>query len=233
MPWTVDDVDKHNKGLSDKQKRQWVAVANDARSRCLSDGGTESECDASAIRQANGAVKRGDFVEFSMTIKKASVDPKSGEMRWKADTSDIDDDSHNDSMSLELYTDFLDHIERGDLVPEQFRSEFWSGGTPYLSISHYSDQNGEAVPGVVDAVYVDGKFLKAKGRFYDTPLGKACFNALCEDLKNGEDKPKVRVSIGFLDWAHRHKSNGYVFERKDLTDFCPECLKELIEDGRI
>jgi len=176
--------------------------------------------------------KSSEFVEFSMTIKKASVDPKSGEMRWKADASDIDDDSHSDNMSLELYSDFLERIERGDQVPDIFRSEFWSGGMPYLSISHYSDQDGNAVPGPVDAVYVDGKFLKSKGRFYNTPIGKACFNALCEDLKNETEKPKVRVSIGFLDWMHEHKSNGYIFERQDLDDFCPECFKELFETDR-
>jgi len=30
VPWNVGDVDRHNKGLGDKQKRQWVAVANGA-----------------------------------------------------------------------------------------------------------------------------------------------------------------------------------------------------------
>lgn len=54
MPWTVDDVDSHKKGLDDKGKRQWVAVANSALKRCLDDGGDEKECAASAIRQANG-----------------------------------------------------------------------------------------------------------------------------------------------------------------------------------
>lgn len=28
MPWTVGQVDEHKKGLSTRQKRQWVAVAN-------------------------------------------------------------------------------------------------------------------------------------------------------------------------------------------------------------
>ena len=58
MPWTADDVDKHNKGLSDKQKDQWVAVANDALSRCVEDGGEEEACAASAIRQANAVVAK-------------------------------------------------------------------------------------------------------------------------------------------------------------------------------
>ena len=56
MPWTIDDVDQHKKGLSDKQKAQWVAIANSVREKCLKDGGNEKDCDANAIRQANGAI---------------------------------------------------------------------------------------------------------------------------------------------------------------------------------
>lgn len=54
MPWTTADVDRHNKGLNDRQKRQWVAVANSVLSKC----GGGSECEASAITQANGVVGR-------------------------------------------------------------------------------------------------------------------------------------------------------------------------------
>jgi hypothetical protein len=52
MPWTVADVDKHHKGLSDHQKKVWVAVANSVLSK--------TGDDASAIRQANGAANRVD-----------------------------------------------------------------------------------------------------------------------------------------------------------------------------
>ena len=56
MPWTTGDVDEHKAGLTDVQKRQWVATANQVRSECLDEGGTESSCDARAIRIANGVV---------------------------------------------------------------------------------------------------------------------------------------------------------------------------------
>lgn len=56
MPWTIADVDRFKKGLTPAQKRQWVKIANDALSRCRSRGG--KNCDASAIRQANGSVGR-------------------------------------------------------------------------------------------------------------------------------------------------------------------------------
>ena len=56
MPWKIADVDKHKKGLSDEQKTQWVAVANSALASCLKKGRKLSECDGSAIRQANSVV---------------------------------------------------------------------------------------------------------------------------------------------------------------------------------
>lgn len=50
MPWSVNDVEKHNKGLSESQKSMWVRVANKAL-RSGDDEGT-------AIKKANGAVKK-------------------------------------------------------------------------------------------------------------------------------------------------------------------------------
>ncbi len=56
MPWSVGDVDSHKKGLTDKGKKQWVRIANSVLKRCMEKGGSEKECAASAIRQANGVV---------------------------------------------------------------------------------------------------------------------------------------------------------------------------------
>ncbi len=58
MPWTVKDVDAHKKGLSARQKRVWVRVANSALRACLAREGTQSTCEASAIRQANATAGR-------------------------------------------------------------------------------------------------------------------------------------------------------------------------------
>ncbi len=55
MPWSAKDADKHKKGLSAKGRRQWAAVANAALAKCQKEG--KSNCDASAIRQANAAVQ--------------------------------------------------------------------------------------------------------------------------------------------------------------------------------
>lgn len=55
-PWSSSDVDKHIHGLSDRQKKRWVAVANSALKRCQDSGG--SNCEGRAIQMANGIAKK-------------------------------------------------------------------------------------------------------------------------------------------------------------------------------
>ncbi|MHA2030829.1 MAG: ChaB family protein, partial [Candidatus Kariarchaeaceae archaeon] len=207
----------------------------------------EGDSDEKSAKKAYGAIKRAGWVkdkdgkwhkkaqlsEFSLILKSAKFDEATGERRWRADASDTDDDIRKDNMTLSLFSDFIGHIERNELAPEEFRSDFWQGGMPYLSVAHYSDLDGDGVPGPVEKVYIDGDFLKARGQYDDTPLGRACFKAICDDLygenKESKIKNKVRISIAFLDWMHKHKSNGYLFEREDLSDICPECIIEMIK----
>ena len=166
--------------------------------------------------------------ELSLTIKKASLDPETGEKRWRAETSDTGKDVRGDNMTISLFNDFISRIESEEKVPYPYRSDYWSGGLPYVSISHYPDFGGDGVPGNTKAVYVDGSFLKAKGIFNDTPLGEACWQAICDDQKEkSEIEDKIRISIGFLDYAHKHKDSGYEFERKTLDDMCPECFMNM------
>jgi len=171
------------------------------------------------------------FTEFSMRIDRASYDKATGERRVRIVASDTDEDNRGDSMSLELFNDFIDRIKKNEPVPKEFQSEFWKSGEPYISVSHYPDSNGKTVPGIIDATYIDGNYLKSKGKFNDTLLGRKCFEAICSDLygdtKDREDK--IRVSIAFLDYMHKHKSNGFVFDRKTAkTAYCPECIKEIL-----
>ena len=92
-----------------------------------------------------------------------------------------------------------------------------------MSLSHYSDLNGKGIAGPTSQLYVDGKMLKGRGTFSETDLGRACFKSICEDLYSEEksDTEKIRISIGFIDWAHYH--GDFKFERKNLTDRCPMC----------
>ena len=168
--------------------------------------------------------------EFSMFISKSSL--HNGEMRWSAINSDTDWDLYGERMSLELYRGMLTKIKSNTPPPEQFAefvtSEYWKGGMPYLSIAHYQDGNGKAVPGDVRELFIDGKQLKAKGTLHDTKLGRAVWKSLKEDelnYKNSIDTDRIRISIAFLDLAHKHGESGKVFHRNALTDLCPECQR--------
>lgn len=221
--------------LPSEGKKIWEKVYKDAKA-----AGDDEEKAAKkawgAVRQAGWSKdeegkwkKKADVVEFSLAIKKASFDPKTGERRWKADCSDTELDSYNDKMSMELFADFCGRIQENEQAPEEFRSEFWSGGMPYLSVSHYPDLDGKAVPGNVEAVYIDGNAFKSRGTFNETPLGLSAYETVKKDLLEKSSNP-VRISIAFLDYKHRHLSNGFVFERSlddpDAMVWCPECLKE-------
>ena len=63
MPWEKKDVERFNKGLSDKQQAVWVKVANGVLAECK---GEKGDCEASAIKQANSAVKRLDASSYLM-----------------------------------------------------------------------------------------------------------------------------------------------------------------------
>jgi Zn-finger nucleic acid-binding protein len=58
MPWAPKDATSHTRAANTaKKRRQWAHVANSARERCIKEGGSEKECDARAIKQANAVVK--------------------------------------------------------------------------------------------------------------------------------------------------------------------------------
>jgi hypothetical protein len=157
-------------------------------------------------------IKTNALAEFSMAMMKGA------DMRWRMTASDTKKDAYDERMTLPLYRSFLDNINGKTPIPEQFRSlvtsDYWKGGMPYVSISHYPDLNGEAVPGLPEKIYIDGETFKAKGKFFDTKLGRKCFQALSQNDNLPDDK-KVRVSIAFLDLAHQHGDSS-VFKRESL-----------------
>ena len=165
------------------------------------------------------------FVELPMFITKAVKEGKV--MKWAAVNSDTEKDLYQERMSVELYRSFIDNIKNKTDVPDEFKpavtSSYWKGGMPYLSISHYPDLNGQGVPGEPSEIFVDGNKLKAKGILFDSPLGHSVFRSLKDDKLKPHDE-RIRISIGFIDQAHKH-GDGEVFERKGLFDPCPECLQ--------
>jgi len=178
------------------------------------------------------------FAEMSMSIVKAAVSNKDGAMRLNLVNSDTGEDVFGERMSLELFNDFINRAENDVPIPEPFKDVvekgelgYWNGGPPYLSISHYRSGGGKNIPGEQEVIYLDGDKLKSKDILYDNPLGRAVWksvhNDLYEEKKDYPDKP-VRVSIGFLDFEHKHVSEDsnepdYIFTRSTLDDTCPMC----------
>ena len=166
--------------------------------------------------------------EFSLAIVKASLDKASGEMRWRSVNSDTKEDLYAESMSLELFSDFVRRVDDDLPIPAPFdkviMEDGWSGGMPYLSVSHYKSAGGKNVPGIVQEIYVDGEKLKSQGIFKDTAMGHAVFKNLLKDLYgDSEYENKIRISIGFLDLQHSH--GDFIFTRSKLDDHCPMCAE--------
>lgn len=166
--------------------------------------------------------------QLSFNITKASFNKDSQEFRWAAVCSDTDPDSYNERMSVPLFKDFIERIEQNADAPSEVSSTFWSGGMPYLGVSHYLDQEGSAVVGPTTDLYVDGKFLKAKGRFENeknTELAMAAYKVIRAEL-TAETPPddKIRISIAFVDWKHSHDEGDFLFERSNLGHTCPLCI---------
>ena len=198
----------------------------------------ENHGDAVAHLQALEAnVKDSVIAEFSMRITKAAYNKSErSPMKWNAIDSDTDEDLYDERMSLELYQDFERRIKDNIPVPDVFKSviceDDWCGGMPYLSIAHFkSGTSKKNVPGDVEALFIDGTRLKSKGVLHDTPMGRKVFDALREDMymekSNATDHLPVRISIGFLDLEHVHRSqNGgqeFTFARTELNQKCPLC----------
>lgn len=60
MPWTIDDVDRFKHGLTKKQKKRWVAIANSVLKR--------TGDDATAIRIANSRCTMEERAKMAASI---------------------------------------------------------------------------------------------------------------------------------------------------------------------
>lgn len=84
MPWTINDVERHKKGLTPPQKKKWVKIANGALKDCQDKGG--SDCEGKAIRIANSKFSDegeqstiwalDDLVAHDEYFDKLKTDPK-------------------------------------------------------------------------------------------------------------------------------------------------------------
>jgi len=165
--------------------------------------------------------------EFSMSIVKSTYTKKDNTMRIRLVASDDGKDWHGERMSVGLFEKFIARIKNMDvpawLLPYLEEKSGWSGGMPYMSISHYnSGLEGNNIAGEVEKIYVDGNRLKGVAILKDNDLGRAAFRAINEDLEGvSKFKDKIRVSIKFADLAHSH--DGVDFVRDSLESTCEAC----------
>lgn len=212
MPWTVTDVDQHKKGLTDKQKKQWVTVANSVRTQCLKEGISEKECDAKAIRQANGAVN--DNME-TITVhfeEQSAYTPETKQLNGKEQIV----------VPVVMMVEGVHNGSRGPIYhdPEELGKieESWNG-IP-VTISHPKDENNNFIsansPNVLESYAVgsifnthleDGK-LKAEA-WLDVQRLAAISPETLEKVQKGEI---IEVSVGIFsdeveaegDWNGEH-----------------------------
>lgn len=238
MPYSnVSELPDAVKGnLPPEAQRMWMHVFNSSYDgRCKGDDGCAAQAAWGVVhkhyhKDENGkwVANKSEVVEFSLTITKASFDPKTNQRRFVATASDTDMDSFGESMSMELFNDFIDRANRKEKPPEYFCSEFWSGGMPYLSVAHYFDLDGRGAVGTVSDIYIDGKQLKAKGVFLNTPLAIAAYEAVKRSINEKAEalddaQKKIRISIAFLDYGHQHGENPPFFRRAGTNVRCPYC----------
>ena len=56
MPWVKEDVSKFKSNLSEQDQKKWVSIANSVLKQCKDEEGSQSDCEAKAIRIANSKV---------------------------------------------------------------------------------------------------------------------------------------------------------------------------------
>jgi hypothetical protein len=71
--FTINDVDNYKKGLSEKQKKQWVRLSNSIIKRELEKGTKEEEATAMAVKQANTVVNVNAADQYSVYKNKQKL----------------------------------------------------------------------------------------------------------------------------------------------------------------
>lgn len=168
MPWTVDDVEKHNKGLSAKAKRIWVAVANQS----LSSG----DDDATAIRKANGAA--GRIKESLRTFHEAalrmddSLSNLQSELQEQLSSEHLRSYDYEDEQGFPWVVDVFGDRDSGTVV-YRVDDDFFS-----CSYKRTQDEDGDndgfsfGEPSKVDRAYIPSQ-IQVEERFISHKSRKA------------------------------------------------------------
>lgn len=167
MPWDIQDVEKHKKGLTEDQKQLWVKVANSALERCLKAGKAEKFCEVSAIMQANSVVEKN--MTYEDWVKQYKIEQ---------------------TFNLKGVEIFAAGTWNGDTYTEKDLDEMVKafdevGFRPPLKLGHNMEQekkwkDGQPAFGWIDKIYRQGKKLLAD--FVELP------QKIYEALKRGNYK---------------------------------------------
>ena len=202
MPWKIEDVDSHKKGLTDKGKKQWCRIANSVLKKEMKSGKEEEEAAASAIRQANGVV-----MNANESKGKYSVYKNKQVLDYEVKLAVHQEKAHL-VIPVVMMVEGVHNGNQGPLLHEiselgKFPAS-WDGRP--VVIYHPEDEDGNAIsansPDVIDKrtvgrVYntsVDGKKLKA-----EVWLDEDKLNALSEKtLEDINETKEVEVSLGMF-----------------------------------
>ena len=195
MPWTLEDVPKHKKGLDAKKSVQWVTIANSVLAKCKANGGTDETCAPSAIRQANGVVgnsESGMGVYFGISSEYQIQERQHlGKKHLVVPVTMMVEGVHNGSHGPLLHT-----IAEMGKFPES-----WNGIPIVVNHPEVDGMNVSANdPEIIDShtvgrvykTHVDGSRLKAEAWLDEEKLGQVCPTTLARVKK----KDPIEVSVG-------------------------------------
>jgi hypothetical protein len=168
MPWSSKDVGRFKKGLTAKQKSQWVAIANASLQKCLDAGGTDETCAPKAIKIANGSVKESISMRIFERLKEvgkrnSATDQKAIQAIHDHASSmgaqctpmeEALDFSHNDLMTI-LRNELREDINPNAYILDVFDTSIvyatgyeWStGGSDCYQIDYTVAENGDVTWG--------------------------------------------------------------------------------------
>ena len=167
------------------------------------------------------SLRDGALAIVTLMITKASLAPD-GSMRWQATASDTGADNYGERTCLGLFHDWIERVEKNVIMPFLPPPR-----RPFLGVSHYPalDSFGEA--GATERMFIDGDQFKAGGLFLDSPIGKALFQAVRQELEmirhSQSIQEPIRISAAWWDLQHSH--GNFIFSRKSLQDVCPACAR--------
>jgi hypothetical protein len=201
MPWNVDDVEKHKKGLSEKGKKQWTRIANSILKKEMKKGRTEEEAAVSAIKQANGVV---------MNVNSANDNYGAYKNKQVLDYElklTVHQEKAHIVAPVVMMVEGVHHGSQGPLfhsIGELGKFPASWNGIPI--VIYHPEEDGQAVsansPDIIDKevvgrVYntnVDGKKLKAEIWLDEDKLNTVSPGVL-KDMNDGKE---IEVSLGMF-----------------------------------